>query len=337
MIFDFKKETLHFIKPAKTSRGEYLEKTSYIISLSNGKNLTLTAEASPLVDLSTDGQVKFEEILNPWEGKVFTRETLLSIIEEFEPYPTLRFAFVCLLKKWDSNNNTWVINSFTEGNSKIEINGLVWMNDINAMREEALNKIEAGFRCIKLKVGALDFDAECRLIEEIRKKHSAFKTEIRLDANGAFLVDDAKEKLHELSRFDIHSIEQPIKAGQWDELECVIAQSEIDIALDEELIGLPLSRAKLLLNKTNPEYLILKPTLIGGFDRCDEWISIAEKNNIGWWSTSALEGNVGLYDIAQWVSQYDNLLPQGLGTGSLFVKNFEPKTTVEAGYISCLK
>ena len=336
MIFDYKKETLHFQKPAKTSRGEYLEKTSYVLSLKNEDSSAYYAEASPLVDLSVDGKENFDILLGPFVGRLFTRETLLSAIEELSHYPTLRFAFLCLLKKWDAKNNTWINNPFTKGDSKIEINGLVWMNDIDSMREDAFQKINAGFRCIKLKVGALDFDAECRLIEEIRKKNSAFKTEIRLDANGAFNVDEAREKLKDLSRFEIHSIEQPIKAGQWDELECVIAQSEIDIALDEELIGLPLSEANLLLNKTNPEYLILKPTLIGGFDRCDQWIKEAEKTGIGWWSTSALEGNIGLFDIAQWVSQYPNLMPQGLGTGSLFVKNFSPKTKVEAGYISCL-
>lgn len=337
MIFNYKKETLHFRKPAKTSRGEYLEKPSYVLSLKNSRGETYTAEASPLVDLSVDGKEDFDVLLKPHAGVVFTRETLLSTIEELTNYPTLRFAFVCLLKKWDAKNNTWVKNPFTQGESKIEINGLVWMNHLDSMREEAFQKINAGFRCIKLKVGALDFDAECRLIEEIRKKNNAFKTEIRLDANGAFLFDEAREKLNELSRFEIHSIEQPIKAGHWDELESVIAQSEIDIALDEELIGLPLGDAGRLLDKTNPEYLILKPTLIGGFDRCDQWINEATKRGIGWWSTSALEGNIGLYDIAQWVSQYDNLMPQGLGTGSLFVKNFPPKTEVKAGYLSCLK
>lgn len=336
MIFEYKKETLHFRKPAKTSRGEYLEKTSYVLFLNGIDDKKFTAEASPLVDLSIDGKENFELLLQPLVGKQFTRKTLLSIIEDFKKYPTLRFAFVCLLKKWDAKNNTWVKNPFTQGESKIEINGLVWMNDLDSMREEAFQKINAGFRCIKLKVGALDFDAECKLIEEIRKKNNAFKTEIRLDANGAFLYDEAREKLNELSRFEIHSIEQPIKAGHWDELECVIAQSEIDIALDEELIGLPLGDAGRLLDKTNPEYLILKPTLIGGFDRCDQWINEATKRGIGWWSTSALEGNIGLYDIAQWVSQYSKLMPQGLGTGSLFVKNFPTKTKAEAGYISCL-
>jgi len=336
MIFDYKKETLHFRKPAKTSRGEYLEKTSYVLFLNGLDDKKFTAEASPLVDLSIDGKENFELLLQPLVGKQFTRKTLLSIIEDFKKYPTLRFAFVCLLRKWDNNNNTWVNNAFTKREANIEINGLVWMNDIKSMREEAFQKINDGYRCIKLKVGALDFDAECRLIEEIRKKNHAFQTELRLDANGAFLIDEATEKLKELSRFEIHSIEQPIKAGHWDELEFIIEQSEIDVALDEELIGLHPNEAQSLLKKTKPQYLILKPTLIGGFDYCEHWIKEASKLNIRWWSTSALEGNIGLYDIAQWVSQYDNLMPQGLGTGSLFVKNFPPKTEVKAGYISCL-
>jgi L-alanine-DL-glutamate epimerase-like enolase superfamily enzyme len=224
-------------------------------------------------------------------------------------------------------NRVWVENPFSKREKGIPINGLVWMNNIQEMENEALSKIEAGFDVIKIKVGALDFDEECRLLERIRKKHNAFKITLRLDANGAFDTDTALEQIKELSSFEIHSIEQPIKPGQ-EELEMVCRQTKIPIALDEELIGFELDKANSFIQKTKPSYLILKPTLLGGLDRADSWVSVAQKNNIGWWSTSALEGNIGLYDIALWASSHQNSLPQGLGTGSLFVENFPAKTKI---------
>jgi L-alanine-DL-glutamate epimerase-like enolase superfamily enzyme len=202
------------------------------------------------------------------------------------------------------------------------------------MYDEAIQKIQAGFNVIKIKVGALDFDEECRLLEKIRQQYSAFKITLRVDANGAFAPDDALEKLNDLKRFELHSIEQPISVGQWDWMQKISSESPIDIALDEELIGLNVyEEADKMIKHIKPTYLILKPNLIGGLSLSDEWIRYAQRNNVGWWATSALESNVGLNAIAQWVNKYDNPLHQGLGTGSLFTNNFPSRLKIEHGHM----
>jgi O-succinylbenzoate synthase len=332
MYISIEKHILQFIKPAKTSRGEYAEKPAYLLWIKDG-NISVCGEASPLHDLSIDGKVDLLEIVKTFENQKLTAQDLLEILDSWKAYPSLRFALFCCLEKLKvqgENKNIWVNNAFTSGLEGIKINGLVWMNDVDSMYQEAIEKIHAGFTCIKIKVGALDFDAECRLIEKIRKQFNAFKIELRLDANGGFSTEDALFQIKELSRFEIHSLEQPIKAYQPEMMGEICAKSKIDIALDEELIGVNLDHAAALLSMISPKYIIVKPTLFGGFDICDQWITEASKQNIGWWSTSALEGNIGLSDIAQWVSTYKLSMPQGLGTGSLFVKNFPAKTkTVE--------
>ena len=339
MFITLEKHDLQFIKPAKTSRGEYIEKPAYLLWL-NHENFKVCGEASPLSDLGIDGKINFFDILAPYEHKNLAISDLQNILEEWKSFPTLRFALFAAIEKAkrqpqkiQTNNtpsepNVWVDNAFTKSNFGMKINGLVWMNDIDSMYEEAISKINAGFSCIKIKVGALDFDSECRLIEKIRNQYNPFKIELRLDANGGFKNDDALLQIKELSRFSIHSLEQPIQAGQWEMMSEICAKSQIDIALDEELIGIPESQIQTLLKQISPQYIILKPTLLGGFDICDTWIECAEKNGIGWWSTSALEGNIGLADIAQWVSKHSPSMPQGLGTGSLFVKNFDQSTIV---------
>jgi L-alanine-DL-glutamate epimerase-like enolase superfamily enzyme len=311
---------LEFIKPAKTSRGEYTNKTTHILICEDevGEFLAM-AEASPLVDLSVDGKEDLVSVVKLLSEKEFTLSNFEELLEEWEKYPTLRFALYCILLKLQGFPET----PFSRGESGIAINGLVWMNDIQSMEEEAYQKVSQGFNIIKFKVGALDFDAECRLLERFRKKHNPFQVEIRLDANGAFLPEDSLSQLKDLSRFDIHSIEQPIKPKQYDWLSKICKESKIPIALDEELIGYRVSESKKLLSEISPQYLILKPTLLGGFDHCDSWIKSASTYNIGWWSTSALEGNLGLYDIARWVSNYPINMAQGLGTGSLFIKNLD--------------
>lgn len=332
MYISIEKHILQFIKPAKTSRGEYAEKPAYLLWIKDG-NISVCGEASPLHDLSIDGKVDLLEIVKTFENQKLTPQDLLEILDSWKAYPSLRFALFCCLEKLKvqrENKNIWVNNAFTSGLEGIKINGLVWMNDVDSMYQEAIEKIHAGFTCIKIKVGALDFDAECRLIEKIRKQFNAFKIELRLDANGGFSKDDALFQIKELSQFEIHSLEQPIKAYQPEMMGEICAKSKIDIALDEELIGVNLDNAVSLLSVISPKYIIVKPTLLGGFDICDQWITEASKQNIGWWSTSALEGNIGLSDIAQWVSTYKLSMPQGLGTGSFFVKNFPAKTkTVE--------
>lgn len=311
---------LQFIKPAKTSRGEYAEKVAHLLICEDETgNILAMGEASPLVDLSIDGKEDFVSIVESISEINFTISKLFELLEEWEKYPTLRFALYCIILKLQGFPET----PFSRGKSGIQINGLVWMNDLETMEEEAYDKVNQGFKIIKFKVGALDFDAECRMLERFRKKHNAFSVEIRLDANGAFAPDAALSQLKDLSRFGIHSIEQPIKPRQFDWLSKICRESKIPIALDEELIGYDVNQSNKLLSEIEPQYLILKPTLLGGFDHCDEWIKAANSHHIGWWSTSALEGSLGLYDIARWVSNYPLKMAQGLGTGSLFVKNLE--------------
>jgi L-alanine-DL-glutamate epimerase-like enolase superfamily enzyme len=208
------------------------------------------------------------------------------------------------------------------------------MDTKEEMLKQAFEKIESGFNCIKFKVGAIDFDEECRMLEAIRKKYSSFNIEIRLDANGAFKNDEALHQLKELSRFDIHSIEQPIKPKQLDLMQELCKKSTIAIALDEELIGVDVERdGKKLLRYINPQFIILKPTLIGGFSLSEKWIHFATEMNIGWWATSALESNIGLNAIAQWTSSLDTNLPQGLGTGGLYSNNIPSPLVVKNGFL----
>jgi len=328
MRLHWEKHLLQFNKPARTSRGAYTEKSVWLVYLSEG-NLRGVGEVAPLPDLSIDGQVDFDQVLTQLqyfagEGLPFTE--LLNLCSD---YPALTFGLECAhLDLIGGGTGILFDTPFTKGEMGMRINGLVWMNDAESMYNEALSKIESGFSCLKFKVGALDPDAECRLLEKIRKVRNAFQLEIRLDANGAWAADEALYFLKEFSRFEIHSIEQPIKAGQADAMQEVCAKSPVPIALDEEIIGHSVSDALSLLQTIRPPYIILKPTLLGGFGNADAWISAANKTSTGWWSTSALEGNIGLSAIAQWASSKNPAMPQGLGTGSLFNNNFSSRTIV---------
>ncbi len=213
-------------------------------------------------------------------------------------------------------------NEWSEGRSEIKINGLVWMGSFEEMYNRIKEKLDAGFKCIKLKVGGIDFNQEIELIKFIRTHFDADTLELRLDANGAFSIDNALPRLNELSKFNIHSIEQPIKPKQMEMMAMLCRKSPIPIALDEELIGINNFEAKqTLLSDIMPQYIILKPALCGGLSGAEEWINIAESQNIGWWATSALESNIGLNAIAQWVYTHKIIMPQGLGTGQLYVNN----------------
>ncbi|HPJ95662.1 MAG TPA: o-succinylbenzoate synthase [Syntrophales bacterium] len=212
---------------------------------------------------------------------------------------------------------------FCRGVMAIPINGLVWMGTLDFMQNQIREKITAGYRCLKLKIGALDFQAECALIREIRTEYSQEEMEIRVDANGAFSAEDAKGKLEALAALGIHSVEQPIQAGQCREMASLCRESPVPIALDEELIGIdnPAAR-KSLIHEIRSSYLVLKPSLHGGFSGCEDWIKLADRTGIGWWITSALESNNGLNAIAQWTSTLNNPLPQRLSSGELFENNF---------------
>jgi o-succinylbenzoate synthase len=319
MIASYFKHELQFKKPARTSRGEMTSHTVYYIQLQQGTRKAW-GEAAPLKGLSIDDRPDFENKLKTCCE--FINQGLPIDALDLAEFPSLQFAFETaqLALQFDEPFKLFD-NSFYTG-SPISINGLVWMNELTEMLDEAFAKAEQGFTCIKFKVGALDFDAECRMLETFRKRYSAFKMDIRLDANGAFATNEAEEKLKELSRFDIHSIEQPIKQGQHDWMHELCRKNIIDIALDEELIGKRTNEEmKQLLRHIKPQYIILKPTLIGGLGKADEWIQLAQQHTVGWWATSALESNIGLNAIAQWCAQFKSDLPQGLGTGSLYANN----------------
>ncbi|MGB2165189.1 MAG: o-succinylbenzoate synthase, partial [Flavobacteriaceae bacterium] len=226
-------------------------------------------------------------------------------------------------------------SSFTRGAEKIPINGLVWMGDHSFMKAQIDEKIAQGFDCIKLKIGALDFDDEYSLLEEIRKHYGPEQMMLRVDANGAFTPEGVMDKLQSLADLKIHSIEQPIAAGQADAMRELCIISPISIALDEELIGVIKKEDRsALLDKIMPQYLILKPSLLGGFQSCEEWIALAQERSIGWWVTSALESNVGLSAIAQWTFSLSVKNHQGLGTGSLFTNNFTSPLEVCNGHLN---
>jgi o-succinylbenzoate synthase len=329
-VFEYFKHELKFSFEARTSRGKIDTHIIYIIkAYDQGSPLSIGyGEAAPLKGLSIDAHENFEQQLQGILERLNHHETIEP--EELNQFPSIKFALeTAILDLKGGAKQQLFHNTFITG-SPIWINGLVWMSDIPNMLEEAQTKVAKGFSCIKFKVGAHDFDSECRMLETFRKNNLPSKVEIRLDANGAFDKEDALSKLKELKRFSIHSIEQPIAVNQTDWLERICKESPIAVALDEELIGkiANLESAK-WLKMIKPSYLILKPTLLGGLAAAEEWIQLAEKNNLGWWATSALESNIGLNAIAQWVAQKPLKMPQGLGTGMLYENNFPSPLLVD--------
>ncbi len=322
---------LKFIKPVKTSRNSFEEKNHWVIKIWNKKNPDCVGigEAAPLELLSPDFRDNLGSIIEGFLLELAENKAIEEL--DLEPFPSVKFAIECaFLDLRNGGKQVYFESNYLSG-SPILINGLVWMNELDEMLKEGIAKAEAGFKCIKFKIGQHDFDAECRLIEKFRNTIQGKNTVIRLDANGAFRMDDALEKLKELHRFHIHSIEQPIMAGHWDEMAKICMDSKIDIALDEELIGVQYNERQKLLKHILPHFIILKPTLLGGFAECEHWISLAKKGDIGWWATSALESNIGLNAIAQWVGKCNTHLHQGLGTGKLYKTNFESKSDISEG------
>ncbi len=250
-------------------------------------------------------------------------------------YPSICFGLEILKREINATNPFELFPSdFTRNEIPIPINGLVWMGEKSFMLEQIRDKLEQSFNCIKLKIGAINFDEELSLLQYIRREFSADEIEIRVDANGAFTIDEAMVKLNRLSELDIHSIEQPIRQGQYETMAELCKKTPLPIALDEELIGVHTrEEKKKMLEQINPQYIILKPSLIGGFKSSEEWIDLAEGMGIGWWATSALESNIGLNAISQWVYAKANPMPQGLGTGQLYTNNFQSPLMVENGHI----
>ncbi len=327
----YAKYALTFKKPARTSRGEMLLHEVYYIKLQQDDRVGY-GEAAPLKGLSIDDRPDFEQKLK--ECCLYINDGLPADALDLKAFPALQFAFEAALLALQFHEPFKVFDTAFYRGEPIKINGLVWMNAQSQMLEEAFAKVEQGFDCIKFKVGALDFDEECRMLEQFRKRYSAFKVALRLDANGAFANSEAYEKIKELARFDIHSIEQPIKAKQPDWMQELCAKTPVPIALDEELIGIDATKeGGALLKQIKPQYIILKPTLVGGFVNANTWIKYARQHEIGWWATSALESNIGLNAIAQWCSTHQNGLPQGLGTGSLYTNNIASPLVVSNGHL----
>ncbi|MFT6245048.1 MAG: o-succinylbenzoate synthase [Salibacteraceae bacterium] len=323
----------HFKRPSGTSRGILTEKHAWFISIWNPENPEIigTGECSVIPGLSPDfvsleSKVDYEKKLD---------EVCKDLSTDLTNWPSIKFGVeTALLDLENGGIGNYFNNAFTSGQKQIPINGLVWMGDPQFMQDQIEEKIEAGFSTIKMKIGAIDFDSEIKLLEGIRSNYSPEEITLRVDANGAFTPEDALSKLERLSELAIHSIEQPIKAGQWNEMAALCSSTPLPIALDEELIGINKSSEKVNLIQTiQPQYIILKPSLHGGLSGTREWIEIAESNNIPWWITSALESNIGLKAICQFTAEFDNNLPQGLGTGSLYVDNSTSRLKVEQGTI----
>lgn len=340
MNITFRQHTLRFKQPAGTSRGVYRERRVWYV-IADGVGI---GECAPLHDLSCDAmppedyeRVLAEACRRTEEACRRTEEACNELVEADDVipydflrlYPSILFGLETALLSYKAFLRTGCPfhlfdNAFSRGEAGITINGLVWMGTFEEMLGRMEEKLALGFRCIKLKIGAIDWEREITLIKALRERYPREVVEIRVDANGGFTPDVAMERLAELARYDIHSIEQPIRQGQWAEMARLCRETPVPIALDEELIGVNDPQQKAcLLDTIRPQYIILKPSLHGGLAGSEEWIRLADARGIGHWATSALESNVGLNAIAQWCGETPQTMPSGLGTGQLFVENFE--------------
>ncbi|MDR2206815.1 MAG: o-succinylbenzoate synthase [Flavobacteriaceae bacterium] len=319
------KHILEFKQASGTSRGILHTKETYILEIFDGDKKGI-GECAVFRGLSFDDVPEYEEKLN-WLCENINAD-FEFLKEKLKPFPSIWFGCEQAFLNLKHGSNLYFPSRFTEGKDSIKINGLIWMGNSDFMEKQISEKLDAGFDCIKLKIG-VDWDSEREILKKLRQKFPKEKLELRVDANGGFGFEKAKSVLRELADLQIHSIEQPIKARSFDEnhqseMAKLCAETPVPIALDEELIGvLNFNEKQKLLENIKPQYIILKPALIGGFSGSDEWISIAEKLKIGWWITSALESNIGLNALAQYTFQKNPKIPQGLGTGALFTNNFE--------------
>ena len=318
---------LHFKQPAGTSRGTYTTRRSWFITLTDENGRQGIGECAPLPNLSCDDVPNYAEKLSTFCESFVSEANLTphSTLHTPQDYPSMLFGLETALLNLQVGSTMLFDTPFGRGEEGIPINGLVWMGTFEEMRERIEQKLAQGFHCVKLKIGAIDFNQELELLKKIRSRYSRREIELRVDANGAFSPDDALQKLEQLSLYDIHSIEQPIRQGQWGDMAFLCRESPIPIALDEELIGVNDSYSKgQLLDIIKPAYIILKPSLHGGMAGTKEWIDLANDRHIGSWITSALESNVGLNAIAHLTAYlYGPHIqrPQGLGTGQLFTDN----------------
>ena len=322
MTFSIQEKLLHFKQQAGTSRGVYITRRIWLLTVEHGGR-TAIGECAPLPQLSCDDIPDYEAVLRRFCDII---EATGSIpYDEMRNYPSMLFGVETALAQLSRTDGLLYDTPFSHGEEGIPINGLVWMGTHDEMLSRLKEKLALGFRCVKLKIGAIDFAKELDLIQHIRKHFSREEVELRVDANGGFTPDVALERLQELARYDIHSIEQPIMAHQWSEMAQLCQLSPLPIALDEELIGVNSTDEKIrLLDTIKPQYIILKPSLHGGVAGTREWIALANERGIGSWITSALESNIGLNAIAQLAANiYGSkiTMPQGLGTGMLFTDN----------------
>ncbi len=346
LVLRYKAHTLKFKFKAGTSRGVLTEKKTWLLNVheSHHPEVYGLGECGPLEGLSIDDHPEYEpfiervaqglrqEAMPGSEGEVY------SLVKQVVPkeLPALRFGLEsALLDLLNEGQRMIFKNRLVASGDRLPINGLIWMGDIEWMRDQIAEKLEAGYSCIKLKIGALDFEKECELIEGIRKRYSADQITLRVDANGAFRTNEALAKLKRLGEYDLHSIEQPIMPHQPEAMQMVCKHSKVPVALDEELIGVHGEEEKReLLRFIQPQYLVLKPTLLGGMAYTKDWIGLAQEKGIGWWITSALESNIGLNAITQFTASFPVGMPQGLGTGQLYENNFDSPLRVSRGCIS---
>lgn len=329
----YKKYVLNFKRPSGTSRGVMSEKETWFLFLEeNGK--TGIGECGILRTLSIDDRPDYEEKLKWVCHNIHLGKDQLW--QELIEFPSIQFGVEMAFLSLQSKTPFELFPSeFIEGTKNMLINGLVWMGEELFMKTQIEEKLAQGFSCIKLKIGAIDFEKELGLLQFIRQNFDAKTIEIRVDANGAFGLNEALGMLKQLNEFELHSIEQPIRANQVQEMKLLCQQTPFPIALDEELIGVfGIEKKQKLLKEIQPQYIILKPSLVGGFKGTLEWISIAESLNIGWWITSALESNIGLNAITQFTYTLQNPLPQGLGTGGLYTNNFDCPLEIKKGRIA---
>ncbi len=341
----FQPYTLYFKKKAGTSRGVMTERKSYFLKITDSAlpGKFGWGECGVLPGLSFDDVPDYElqlqsvcELFNQYELEVFPFN-LQIILNQLVPehLPSIRFGIeTALLDIMNGGLHKIYENPFSNGVEGVLMNGLIWMGTYESMIMQVEEKLRQGFTTIKLKVGAIDFEKECKVLESIRKRFLKEQITLRVDANGAFETSEVYEKLKKLATYDLHSIEQPIRAGQTEMMYQVCKRSPIPVALDEELIGVFDYRKKYdLLKKVKPAFIILKPSLLGGFQQTSDWIEIAGRLGIGWWITSALESNIGLNAIAQFTAKYNNPLPQGLGTGQLYINNIDSPLVVRGGHL----
>ncbi len=331
METSWKKYTLQFKRPAGTSRGVLHTKDSYFLEIRNNGRTGL-GECGLLRGLSADDRPDYEAKLNWLIANIDQPEAVLfGALEEF---PSIQFGLEMALRDLQVEDHVLFPSAFIRGEDTQPINGLIWMGDTGFMKQQLREKIDQGFKVLKMKIGAIGWEEELAILKLIRQNYDPGMLELRVDANGAFTPAEARPVLEELAGLQVHSIEQPIEKGQWQEMADLCASSPVPIALDEELIGIfTQSKRRELISTIKPPFIILKPSFIGGWRGSEEWIAIAREFQCEWWVTSALESNVGLSAIAQWNYMQGNSIPSGLGTGSLYTNNFESPLVVKNGQL----